>query len=103
MENNLYTKRYQIFKVKYFSVLIAFLIPSLLFPQKTATYFQQEVNFNISVKLDDQNHELTGFEEIEYTNNSEQPLDFIYFHLWPNAYSKHNSALGKQQLKEHKF
>ena len=101
MENNSHTKYYQNLKTKYFSVLITVLIPTLLFSQKSTTYFQQEVNFKIQVTLDDKSHELTGFEEIEYTNNSEQSLNFIYFHLWPNAYSKHNSALGKQQLEEH--
>jgi len=87
--------------MKYFSVFIITLFPSLLFSQEINTYFQQKVNYNINVKLDDINHELSGFETIEYTNNSKKPLNFIYFHLWPNAYKKHNTALGKQQLEDH--
>ena len=44
-------------------------------------YFQQEANYRIDVKLDDSIHFLSGFEEIEYTNNSPDELEFIYFHL----------------------
>lgn len=61
------------------------------------SYFQQEVNYNIQVKLDDQKHELSAFTKIEYINNSPDQLDFIYFHLWPNAYSNTHTALAKQK------
>ena len=59
-------------------------------------YFQQEVNYKINVLLNDKNHELNSFESIEYINNSPDTLDFIFFHLWPNAYSGNNTALAKQ-------
>jgi hypothetical protein len=59
-------------------------------------YFQQEVNYRINVTLDDRKHELSGFESIEYINNSPDTLGFIYFHLWPNAYSDNNTALARQ-------
>jgi hypothetical protein len=59
-------------------------------------YFQQEVNFNIHVSLDDELHELNGFESIEYINNSPDTLNFLYFHLWPNAYSSNTTPLAKQ-------
>jgi len=59
-------------------------------------YFQQEVNFEISVALNDTLHELTAFEKIEYINNSPATLNFIWFHLWPNAYSDNNTQLAKQ-------
>ena len=59
-------------------------------------YFQQTVNFNIEVGLNDSLHELDAFETIEYQNNSTNTLHFIYFHLWPNAYADNNSELAKQ-------
>ncbi|GAB4143589.1 MAG: hypothetical protein Fur0041_18670 [Bacteroidia bacterium] len=59
-------------------------------------YFQQFVKYNIQVKLNDQKHELTAFETIEYTNNSSDQLTFIYMHLWPNAYKNNHTAMGKQ-------
>lgn len=63
-------------------------------------YFQQEVNYKIRVSLNDKKHELSAFEEIKYINNSKQELSFIYFHLWPNAYKDHTTALAKQLLEE---
>jgi hypothetical protein len=62
-------------------------------------YFQQRVNFEIHVTLNDRKHELKGFEAIEYTNNSPDTLGFIYFHLWPNAYSANNTQLAKELIK----
>ncbi len=59
-------------------------------------YFQQEVNYTISVKLNDKLHELDAFETIEYINNSPDSLQILYFHLWPNAYSNNNTDLAKQ-------
>jgi hypothetical protein len=59
-------------------------------------YFQQEVNYKIYVTLNDSNHELNGFESVEYINNSPDTLRFLYFHLWPNAYSNNNTALARQ-------
>lgn len=59
-------------------------------------YWQQEVNYTISVKLDDVNHRLSANESFEYINNSPDVLDKIYVHLWPNAYKDGNTALGKQ-------
>ncbi|MFZ4465074.1 MAG: hypothetical protein ACOYN5_14600, partial [Bacteroidales bacterium] len=59
-------------------------------------YFQQEVNFRIEVTLNHKKHELSAFESIEYISNSPNKLEFLYFHLWPNAYSSNRSALAKQ-------
>ncbi len=65
-------------------------------------YFQQEVNYKIEVKLNDVDHELSAFETIEYINNSPDELDYLYFHLWPNAYANNNTALAKQLLEGNK-
>jgi len=59
-------------------------------------YFQQEVNYKIQVSLNDKKHELNGFESVEYINNSPDTIEFIYFHLWPNAYSNNKTALARQ-------
>ncbi|MBN2348164.1 MAG: M1 family metallopeptidase [Bacteroidales bacterium] len=68
-----------------------------LFPEVLSQeYFQQEVNYKIHVTLDDRFHELNAFETVEYINNSTDTLRFLYFHLWPNAYSGNNTELAKQ-------
>ena len=59
-------------------------------------YFQQEVNYSIDVSLNDKLHELNAFETVEYINNSPDTLNFLFFHLWPNAYSSNNTELGRQ-------
>jgi hypothetical protein len=59
-------------------------------------YFQQEVHYTISVTLNDEDHTLSGFETLEYINNSGQALDCIYMHLWPNGYRDNKTALAKQ-------
>jgi len=61
-------------------------------------YFQQEANYTIDVALDDEAHTLKGNEYIEYTNNSPNDLDFLWFHIWPNAYKENTTALFQQDL-----
>lgn len=61
-------------------------------------YWQQEVHYDIKVKLNDVKHELDGLIEITYTNHSPDELSFIYFHLWPNAYKNQSTAFAQQML-----
>ena len=61
-------------------------------------YWQQQVNYTIHVSLNDKEHTLTGFEKIDYTNNSPDTLKFIWFHLWPNAYKNDKTAFTDQML-----
>ncbi|MBS1646842.1 MAG: M1 family metallopeptidase [Bacteroidetes bacterium] len=77
--------------------IFAWLFPLLGLAQKQ--YFQQQTNYTIDVKLNDVKHELSAFENIEYTNNSTDTLHFIYFHLWANAYKNNNTALITQLLR----
>jgi len=79
-------------RVLFFSLFLLFLTCEA-FSQK---YFQQEVNYVIHVTLNDRTHELSSFESVEYINNSPDTLYFIFFHLWPNAYSSNNTDLAKQ-------
>jgi hypothetical protein len=74
--------------------LLFLLLPFGAFSQ----YFQQDVSYQIEVKLDDKKHILHGFENLLYKNNSPQTLAVIYMHVWPNAYKNKQTALA-QQLK----
>lgn len=84
----------------YFNIFFV-LFSSYLFAQKQTekSYFQQEVNFDIQVNLNDYDHHLHGQWQMEYTNHSPDTLHFIYLHLWPNAFSKRNTAFAKQKLR----
>jgi len=61
-------------------------------------YWQQQVNYLIDVTLYDKDNALDAFEKIEYTNNSPDTLQFIWFHLWPNAYKNDKTAFSNQLL-----
>lgn len=77
--------------------LFACVVPLLSFSKVSAqAYFQQEVNYQINVTLNDKLHELNAFETIEYTNNSPDTLQLLFFHLWPNGYSNNRTELAKQ-------
>ena len=62
------------------------------------TNWQQRVDYQIEVSLNDEAHELDGFLRLTYTNRSPNELSFIYFHLWPNAYKNDETAFAKQQV-----
>ena len=62
-------------------------------------YFQQHVDYEIDVKLNDNTHTLSAYEKIIYKNNSNDQLSFIWFHIWPNAYKNDSTAFAKQQLR----
>src|SRR5450759_20983 len=91
----------QILHIKYFLrnyLLFSLGIVCPFLEASSQDYFQQRVNYEIHVTLNDTNHELNGFESVEYINNSPDTLGFLYFHLWPNAYSGNNTALAKEIL-----
>jgi hypothetical protein len=60
------------------------------------SYFQQEVNTTINVSLNDKNNTLSAFEEIEYFNNSPDSLEYIFMHIWPNAYRNNGTDMAIQ-------
>ncbi|MGY4384972.1 aminopeptidase N [Pedobacter sp. UYP24] len=63
-------------------------------------YWQQRLSYDIAVKLDDKNKTLDGSERIVYRNNSPSTLNFIWFHIWPNAYKQKSTALFQQILSD---
>ena len=72
-------------------------ISSLLNAQ--STYWQQEVDFKIQVKLNPADNSLDAFEKIHYANHSPDTLTFIWFQVWPNAYKNDKTAFSDQMLK----
>ena len=76
------------------SLYFCFISCTLFSQQKT--YFQQEVNYEIDVVLNDNEHTLSAYEKIKYKNNSPDELSFLWFHIWPNAYKNDSTAYAKQ-------
>ena len=84
--------------IKQLGFLLCF-SPFVIFSQvEKQAGWQQRVNYNIQVSLDDENHVLNGEIEFTYFNNSPDTLKRIYMHLWPNAYKNNQTAFAKQQL-----
>ncbi len=79
-----------------------FLLPFFLLPSATLlsqnTYWQQQLDYTINVTLNDKDNSLSGNQKIVYKNNSPETLQYIWFHIWPNAYKNDSTALF-QQLK----
>lgn len=78
-------------------LLLCFLAFADVFSQGK-TYWQQQVNNQINVLLDDQEHMLYADITMEYFNNSPDTLSFIWIHLWPNAYKNDKTAFSEQLL-----
>lgn len=74
------------------------LIVSLLcaFHPVFAQYWQQDQQFTMKVMLDEKAKLVSGTQHLIYTNNSPDTLDFLWYHIWPKAYSSKSSALFKQ-------
>lgn len=62
-------------------------------------YWQQQVNYNINVTLNDKDHTLEAFEKLTYTNNSPDTLKYIWFHIWMNAYKNDKTEFSEQLLR----
>jgi hypothetical protein len=77
--------------------LLSLLSGSLL-SHAQANYFQQYVDYDIEVSLDDSQHMLHGFETLIYTNHSKDTLRHIYMHLWPNAFKNDHSSYTAQSV-----
>ncbi len=77
--------------------LITILLSVCLSHSVTA-YWQQKVDHKIQVRLDDEHHILRGYQEMVYTNNSPDTLEYIFMHLYPNAYKHDHTAFAKQKV-----
>lgn len=72
-------------------------------------YWQQKADYDINVNIDDKNQVLTGSETVTYTNNSPDPLTYLWLQLDENEHktssdnqkfdsSKMNARMSVRQL-----
>jgi hypothetical protein len=80
--------------MKVFNLVVAILLCTHLPAQQK--YWQQQLSYNIRAELNDKERSITGFETIVYKNNSSSSLNFIWFHIWANAYKNDSTALIRQ-------
>lgn len=79
-------------------IITSLLLTSSCIAGAQAGYWQQRVDNDIAVTLDDKEHMLRGNINISYQNNSPDTLKFIYIHLYPNAYSTDRTAYERQAV-----
>ncbi len=53
--------------------------------QNTPATWQQKIDYQIDIRLDDQTHSVQGREKVRYFNQSPDTLKRLYFHLYWNA------------------
>lgn len=82
--------------MKYFTLFILFVVA---FQTKASSYFQQEVNTTIHVRLDTADDKLIADISFVYHNHSNDTLTEIWMHIWPNAYQSESTELGDQLLR----
>lgn len=79
-------------------ILVFFLSIYYIIASGQNLYWQQQVDYNMVVSLNDSDHTLDGTVSIKYYNNSPDTLQFIWFHCWPNAYKNDQTAFSDQTL-----
>ncbi len=63
-------------------------------------YWQQQVHYEIDVEINDETQQLIGQEQITYTNQSPDPLRFVWLQLDPNIRQPHADAVTTQTHSE---
>lgn len=83
------------YSLLFFSILFS---AKQLAAQNAKPYWQQQVNYNIAVSLNENDNSIDALEKMVYTNNSPDTLHFIWFHIWQNAYKNDKTAFSEQLL-----
>ena len=65
---------------------IYFLLISLLISFNSYSYWQQRVEYKISINFDHKNHQFEGKQNLKYFNNSNDTISKVFFHLYFNAF-----------------
>jgi len=70
-----------------------------------SAYWQQDVHYRIKANIDETTDIISGDETLTYWNNSPDKLDFVYFHLYQNAFQPDSylDELQKENGKNPKY
>lgn len=82
-----------------FALFLTLKLQQVAYAQQ-AGYWQQHVDYEINVVLDDVQHALNGSLAMRYTNNAPEALTEIWIHLWPNAYKDNSTAFARQKVEQ---
>jgi len=65
-------------------LLLIIVLPAMAFSQNYR--WQQRVDYQMDVELNDENHTITGKQKLIYENNSPEALTQVFYHLYFNAF-----------------
>ena len=90
--------------VKKSFLMILAMISCTVATLRSQTSWQQKIKYRMDVSLDVATHLLKGKQQIEYTNNSPDSIDCLFFNLYWNAFQPNsmmdvrNRELSKKQV-----
>lgn len=61
-------------------------------------YWQNRADYTITASLDDYNHQVTGSVQVNYINNSPQPLSFLWLQLDQNIYNQQSRGIATTNI-----
>lgn len=70
----------------FLSSILTLVIAFSSFAQNNTSYWQQKVDYKMTIDMDAKNHQYKGTQELTYTNNSPDTLDRVFYHLYFNAF-----------------
>ncbi|GAA5522551.1 M1 family metallopeptidase [Aliifodinibius salicampi] len=73
-------------KIKVLSLTFVLFFSSLALYGQDKNYWQQEVEYQMEIDVDAENHQFTGSQTLTYHNNSPDTLQRVFYHLYFNAF-----------------
>ncbi len=61
------------------------------------SYWQQHVDYKMNVVVDTKNYQYKGTQELDYTNNSQDTLKRVFYHLYYNAFQPRSEMDARLQ------
>ncbi|NEW78218.1 MAG: M1 family metallopeptidase [Gelidibacter sp.] len=83
--------------MKRFFVILLTIISSIVFAQNNTSYWQQNADYKMDVDVDAENYQYKGTQELTYTNNSPDELNFVFYHLYYNAFQPNSEMDARLQ------
>ncbi|MDO9037150.1 MAG: M1 family metallopeptidase [Lutibacter sp.] len=80
-----------------FFVVLFTIISTAVFAQNNTSYWQQHADYKMVVDIDAENYQYKGTQELEYTNNSPDELNFVFYHLYFNAFQPNSEMDARLQ------
>jgi hypothetical protein len=79
-----------------FTILLT-IISITVFAQNNTKYWQQQADYKMDVDVDAENYQYKGTQELTYTNNSPDVLNFVFYHLYFNAFQPNSEMDARLQ------